>query len=289
MHILITGNKGRLGGKLVDLLAPHHIISGVDLPDVDLANSAAVGQLADRRPDLVIHTAAWTDVDGCAREPEKALAINAYGTKVVALACQRLGIPLVHISTNEVFDGTREAPYLEYDRASPVNPYGYSKWVAEQIVRELVPQHYIVRLSWLIAHGGRNFVHAVLDRARAGQPLRVVTDEVAAPTYNDDLAGALVRLIDTGHFGTYHLVNEGHVSRWGLARFVLDRAGYADTPVAEIMLADYPRPSTVPPHCVLRNTAAAHLGIVLRPWQEAVLDFLRKEGAVRDQGQEARS
>ncbi len=282
MHILITGHRGRLGGRLAELLAPAHTVTGVDLPELDLADPGAVARLADLRPDWVIHTAAWTDVDGCARDPERAMRINAYGTKHVALACQRLGIPLTHISTNEVFDGAKTTPYLEYDAPNPINPYAASKWAAEQIVRELLPQHQIVRLSWLIAHGGKNFVQTVLARARDRQPLRVVIDEIAAPTYNDDLAPALIRLVEGGHFGTYHLVNEGQTTRHALARFVLDRAGFEATPIEPIVLAQYPRPSTVPPRAVLRNQAAALLGITLRPWQDAVIDFLREEGLLKE-------
>jgi dTDP-4-dehydrorhamnose reductase len=279
MHILITGAKGRLGGKLADILAPAHMVTGIDLPEVDLSRPDAVADLVARRPDMILHCAAWTDVDGCARDPERALVANAYTTKHAALACQRLGIPLLHISTNEVFDGTKSTPYYEYDAPNPINPYGWSKWAAEQIVRELVPQHMIVRLSWLIAHGGRNFVQTILTRAREGLPLRVVTNEIAAPTYNDDLALAIVRLMEAGHYGTYHLVNEGSVSRWGLARFVLDHAGCAETPIEKIVLAQYPRPSRPPEYCVLKNTAAALLGITLRPWQDAMLAFLEKEAS----------
>ncbi len=278
MHIVISGTRGRLGGRLAALLAAEHTVTGLDLPETDLSDPAAVHDVIAARPDLVIHCAAWTDVDGCAREPERALRVNAYGTKHVALACQQVGAPLVHISTNEVFDGTRTTPYLEYDVARPANPYGYSKWVAEQIVRELLPRHYIVRPSWIIAHGGRNFVQAILERARAGQRLRVVTNEIGAPTYNDDLAEAIIRLLGTGHFGTYHLTNAGEISRWGLARFVLDNTGFAHVPVEPIVLAQYPRPSIPPEYGVLANTAAALLGITLRPWQEAVRAFLRAEG-----------
>lgn len=278
MRIMITGVKGRLGGRLADLLALHHTILGVDLPEVDLADPASVGMLVEQVPELVIHCAAWTDVDGCARDPGRALRVNAYGTKHVALACQRLGAALLYVSTNEVFDGQARTPYREYDAANPINPYGYSKWVAEQIVRELAPQHYIVRTSWLIAHGGHNFVHAILNRARQGQVLRVVINEIAAPTYNDDLAEAIVRLLASGHYGTYHLVNAGYVSRWGLARFILDHAGYAGVPIEPIVLAQYPRPSRPPEFSALENSAAALLGITLRPWQEAMLDFLAKEG-----------
>lgn len=278
MRILITGSKGRLGSRLAEHLAPHHSVVGADLPEIDLTDPAAVETLAAARPELVIHCAAWTDVDGCALDPDRAMRVNAFGTKHVALACQRVGAALVHISTNEVFDGRQQRPYLEYDRANPVNPYGYSKWAAEQIVRELLPQHYIVRFSWLIAHGGKNFVHTILNRAREGKPLRVVTNEIASPTYTGDLVPALVRLIETGHYGTYHLPNEGYTTRWGLARFVLDHAGYTGLPIDKIVLSQYPRPSTVPERSALRNFAAAQLGIVLRPWQEAVLDFLQQEG-----------
>ncbi len=292
MHIVITGVKGRVGGKLAGLLAPEHAITGVDLLaddstvapilGLDLADPAAVEALADLKPDLVIHPAAWTDVDGCARDPERAMVVNAYGTKHVALACQRVGAPLLHISTNEVFDGRQRFPYREYDRANPINPYGASKWTAEQIVRELLPRHYIVRLSWLIAHGGTNFLQKILARAAEGGPLRVVINELAAPTYNDDFAAAVAALLKTGHYGTYHLVNEGHTSRWGLARFALDEAGYAGVPIERIVLADYPRPSTVPEYGVLQNSAAAHLGIKLRPWPEAVRAFLRQEGLLKE-------
>lgn len=278
MHIMITGVKGRLGGRLAALLAPHHTILGVDLPELDLADPASVSTLVEQAPETIIHCAAWTDVDGCARDPGRALRVNAYGTKHVALACQRLGAALLFVSTNEVFDGQSRVPYREYDAANPINPYGYSKWVAEQIVRELVPQHYIVRTSWLIAHGGHNFVHAILNRTQQGQVLRVVINEIAAPTYNDDLAEAIVRLLASGHYGTYHLVNAGYVSRWGLARFILDHAGYTGVPIEPIVLAQYPRPSRPPEFSALENSAAALLGITLRPWQEAMLDFLAKEG-----------
>ncbi len=278
MHILITGVKGRLGSRLAEHLRPAHAVTGVDLPEVDLTDPTSIAYLADRQPELVIHCAAWTDVDGCARDPDRALRINAFATRHVALACQRVGAPLLHISTNEVFDGRARAPYREYDRPNPINPYGYSKWVAERIVRELLPRHYIVRTSWLIAHGGGNFVQRILALVRAGEPLRVVSNEIAAPTYNDDLVPALAALLETGQYGTYHLVNEGYTSRWGLARFVLDEVGRADVPIEPIVLAQYPRPSTPPEFGVLRNLAAAQLGITLRPWQEAVRDFLRKEG-----------
>jgi len=278
MRILITGAKGRLGRRLMAALSADHEVIGVDLPELDLGDPAAVGRLADLQPDLLLHCAAWTDVDGCARDPDRALLVNAFGAQTAALACQRVNAAMLYLSTNEVFDGRRTTPYLEYDTPNPINPYGYSKWVGEQMVRELLPRHYVVRLSWLIAHGGANFVQAVLKRAADGVPLRVVTNEVAAPTYAEDFVPALIALIQTGHYGTYHLVNTGQASRWELARFVLDHAGYADVPIEPITLAQYPRPSRPPECAVLRNFAAARLGIALRPWSEAVIAFLEAEG-----------
>lgn len=278
MRILVTGANGRLGSALVERLAPLHDVTGTDLPALDLTRPDAVTAIADHTPHLVIHCAAWTDVDGCAQDPGRALLINATGTKHVALACQQTGAALMHVSTNEIFDGKTASPYQEYDRANPPNPYGYSKYIAEQIVRDHLTRFYIVRPSWLISHGGTNFLHAILNRARNNQRLRVVINEVAAPTYTPDLAEAMVRLLEHAHYGIYHLVNEGKASRWELARFTLDHAGFAEVPMEKIMLAQYRRPSTPPQFGVLRNVQAAHLGIVLRPWQEAVLEFLEKEG-----------
>jgi dTDP-4-dehydrorhamnose reductase len=279
MRILITGARGRLGSRLAALLEAEATVVAVDVEDFDVADPAAVQRaVRQARPELVIHCAAMTDVDGCALDPDLALRVNGLGTQNVALAGQAQGAAMAYISTNEVFDGTRTAPYLEYDRPNPINPYGYSKWVGEQTVRDSLTRFYIIRTSWLFAHGGRNFVQAILSRAEAGKPLRVVTDEVAAPTYNEDLARAIVQLINTGRYGVYHLVNEGSASRYDFARRILDAGGHADTPIEPITLAQYQRPSRPPAHGTLRNLAAAQLGIGLRPWQDALDAFLAREG-----------
>jgi dTDP-4-dehydrorhamnose reductase len=275
MRILIIGAGGQLGQVLVQTLAPGHEVTGVDVDDCDVTDAAQTMQVvSDVKPELVIHCAALTQVDYCAENPDVALWVNGYGTRHVALACQANGATLCHISTNEVFDGKNTGTYLEYDRTNPINPYAYSKWVAEQMVRELISNHYIVRPSWLIAHGGRNFVHAIRRRAEEGKPLRVVVNEVAVPTYAYDLADAIAKLIQTGRYGIYHLVNEGRVSRWRFARYILDKTGFPDTPIERISSYEYPRASTPPEYSVLRNFAAARLGITLRTWEEAVDAFL---------------
>ncbi len=284
MKILITGSLGRLGSQLMNRLQ-HQTVTGIDLDSVNITDRQSVESTFERvQPDLVLHCAALTAVDHCAEHPDEALIANGFGTQTIAWACQARDIPLLYVSTNEVFDGQAQREYLEYDRPAPINPYGYSKWVGEQVVRDLVRKHYIVRTSWLFAHGGRNFIHTILNAAQQGKTLRVVTNEISSPTYNDDLADAICQLITTGCYGIYHLINAGTISRYGFARQALDLAGYGEVPIQPITLAEYPRPSRPPEHAVLRNVAAARLGITLRPWQDAVAAFLDTEGLLKKHG-----
>lgn len=283
MHILITGASGRLGSLLVEReRARGHDVTGVDFAELDVTDFNAVRNYVTRiRPDRVIHAAAWTDVDGCARDPERALIVNGYGAQHVALAAAEVNAAILYVSTNEVFDGQSGQPYHEYDTPRPINPYAASKWAGEQAVQRHAPRHYIVRTAWLFAHGGRNFVQSILGAAAAGKPLRVVTDEIANPTYTNDLADALVALAESGRYGIYHFVNQGACSRFQFARFVLDRTGCAAVPIQPITLNEWPRPSTPPPHTPLVNSAGPMIGVTLRPWQEAVTDFLAREGLLK--------
>lgn len=275
MKIVVTGAGGRLGSLLVELLSNDHDVVGVSHSDLDITEHLFVIDYIKRlEPELVINTAALTNVDYCAENPDHALLVNGYSVKNLALGCQTVDAALLHISTNEVFDGTNTRVYLEYDSTHPINPYGYSKWVAEDIIRDLIPKHYIVRTSWLFAHGGRNFIQSILNRAKAGQALRVVVNEVASPTYTNDLAEAIVKLIEIQSYGTYHLINEGRASRWAFARHILNISGYQDTIIERISSYEYQRSSTPPEYAVLRNFAAAQFGIKLRDWQEAVQAFL---------------
>lgn len=283
MRILITGAKGQLGRVLVDKLSPLHQLIETDIDTLDVSNLDAVLQFAQStQPQVVIHAAALTNVDHCAENPDEALRINGYGTRNIVLMCQQFDIPMMYVSTNEVFDGTNPGVYLEYDTTTAINPYGYSKLVGERIVRDLLPKHYIVRTSWLFGHGGRNFIHAILDRARANKPLRVVVNEVSTPTYANDLADAIIELLFTARYGIYHLVNEGRASRYDFARYVLDIVGYGDTPIERISSYEYPRASTPPEYAVLRNYAAALDGVLLRPWQASVKAFCIAEPTIKE-------
>ncbi|KXK49884.1 MAG: dTDP-4-dehydrorhamnose reductase [Chloroflexota bacterium] len=279
-RILITGVTGRLGSRLAALLENgSNTVMGFDRSALDITDWATVRQvIANAHPDIVINAAAMTDVDGCARDPALAHRINGLGAGNVAAAAYAARALIVHISTNEVFDGSAARPYREYDAPCPINPYGESKWAGEQAVIRVNPRHVIVRTAWLFAHGGRNFVHAILGAARAGKPLRVVCDEVANPTYTYDLADAIITLAQAERPGIYHLVNEGTATRSAFARRILDRSGYADTPITPILRAQWPRPSCPPAHAALDNTAAALLGIRLRPWHAALDSFLEREG-----------
>jgi dTDP-4-dehydrorhamnose reductase len=276
MKILITGILGQLGTALQTALNGHDI-AGIDLPGVDITDREAVFTAVSRtQPDLIIHAAAYTNVDGCARDPELAYKVNGLGTQNVALACQAFGTEMLHISSNEVFAGDRPEGYEEWMPLNPCNAYGRSKAAAEFHVRSILNRAYIVRFSWLYAPGGRNFIHAILKRARETGQLRVVTDEVANPTYVKDLAEAIAKLIETHQYGTYHLGNSGVCSRWEFANEILRLAGLDDVVNTPILSEEFERPSTPPPYAPLNNVAGKAIGIVVRPWPEALADYIQE-------------
>ena len=285
MRVFITGAAGKLGAELTRQLMKKHEVIGADIAGgtghrLDVTDYAACQRLIhETAPDIVLHPAAWTDVDACARHPRKALRINGVGAHNVAACAAQIGIPILYVSSNEVFDGRQNQPYTEYDSGSPINPYGYSKWYGERAVSQSNPRHYIVRTAWLFGAGRPNFVQAILKAAKAGKTLRVVTDEVANPTYVKDVASAIADLIETARYGSYHFVNEGAASRWDLARYVLDRTGFANTPIERISRHEWPRPSLPPQYTALANIAGAGIGIRLRPWQESAREFLQAEAA----------
>lgn len=274
MRVVITGHNGQLGRQLQAAFASHDVLN-LDLPCDDITDPGIVSCIAGFRPDLVVHAAAFTDVDGCERDPGLAFRVNAFGTQNVALAARQAGAALLHISTNEVFDGTRRDLYREWDLTNPISVYARSKAAGEQIVRDtMAGRFYIARVAWLFGAGGVNFVTKILAAARKQGALRVAADEFGNPTYAPDAAVAVARLGTTGHYGVYHLTNAGFCSRYEFAREILRLADQPDVPITPILSAEWPRPSTPPLHAVLANTAAAGLGIALRPWQEALAAYM---------------
>lgn len=277
MRVYITGIHGQLGAALARRFAAGQVTGG-DLPEVDITRPDSIRPaLRAARPDVVFHCAALTDVDGCARDPQAAQRVNGLGARNVAEAAEAAGAALVYISTNEVFDGAKREPYLETDAPHPINPYGRSKLAGEQFVVHATQRCYIVRTAWLYASGGRNFIHRIQRRADEQGYLRVVSDEVASPTWAEDLADAIVRLIATGRYGVYHLTGAGHCSRYEWAKKVMQLTGRGHVPIEAITRADWPRPSTPPAFAALANTAAAALGITMRPWEAALAEYLATE------------
>jgi dTDP-4-dehydrorhamnose reductase len=280
MRILITGANGQLGQALQHILEDRgDSVVPTDVPEYDITSHDIVDRLAALQPDVMIHCAAMTDVDGCAQNPELAFNINAFGTQNVAHACLRCNADMVAVSTNEVFDGTATKPYRETAPTNPINPYGSSKRTGEQMAaRYIKDKLYIVRTAWVYAPEGNNFPSKIIAAADKQGELRVVTDEVANPTYAPDLAAAIVDLIQTRAYGIYHFTNAGHCSRFDFAQEILRQSGREDIPIHPITLADYARPSTVPPFAPLANINGAELGIELRPWQEALQAYFSEVG-----------
>jgi dTDP-4-dehydrorhamnose reductase len=289
MRVAVTGAGGRLGRALVAALedAPFTGPLGPlewSRPAYDLDDPEAAARcIRQSAPEVVVHAAAWTDVDGCAREPERAMRRNALAVAELAEACVRAGTDLILVSTNEVFDGRRTdgCGYEAGDRPNPANPYGASKLAGETAAQAVflghAPQLAIVRTAWLYGPPGNDFparILAAADRAQAaGEPLRVVGDEIGSPTFAPDLAEGIMDLLAAGTFaGVHHIVNAGFVSRAGWTRHVL-AALRVDVPIAEIPLAAWARPSAAPAWAVLAPTPLPS-GEPLRPWQEAFADYL---------------
>jgi dTDP-4-dehydrorhamnose reductase len=256
-----------------------HTVVGIDLPEHDITDRDAMSELAQEvAPDLIINSAAMTNVDGCARDPEAAHRVNGMGTQNLALAAMAVDAELMYISTNEVFDGMTMTPYHEWSQRAPINAYGRSKLAGEWYTQNLLTRFYIVRTAWLYAVNGRNFPHRIIELADERGRLHVVTDEVANPTYVADLATAITQLIATHAYGVYHLVNTGFASRYEFAEALLRHSGRGDVPIEAISSDAFERASTPPPYAPLSNNAGAALGIALRPWEEAVADFVEAAG-----------
>ncbi|HXX60618.1 MAG TPA: NAD(P)-dependent oxidoreductase [Candidatus Sulfotelmatobacter sp.] len=279
---VVTGARGRLGRAVVaGVGAAGRPVVPWDRPEYDLdVPGAAAPLLARDQPGVVIHCAAWTDVDACARDPATAMRRNARAVRELAEATATAGARLVLVSTNEVFDGARTdgRGYREDDPAEPPNAYGASKLAGERAAAVAFGRAgrpadlWVIRTAWLFGPGAPDFpvkILAAADRLPPGDPLPVVADEVGSPTYAADLAAALLDLIERAPGGLYHLVNGGQASRAAWAEAVLRLVG-RPTAVRPIPQAAYPRPSTPPRWAVLDAGRAATLGVVLRPWPDAL-------------------
>jgi dTDP-4-dehydrorhamnose reductase len=280
VRIVVTGAAGQLGSEIVrnlelrDEARPRRGIEVVALDHAgcDLSDRGRVlAALCQAEADLVLHVAAWTDVDGCERDPDRALAVNALGTRHVAEAARLTGAHVVYLSTDYVFDGRSARPYTEWDETHPLSVYGRSKLAGEA---EIDPNWTVVRTAWVVGRTGSNIAKTILrlaaDRA---QPLRFVDDQRGSPTVASDLAAKVVELGMARRPGRFHVTNQGETTWYGFARAVLEAAGLDPERVEPIRTADLlpARPAPRPANSVLDNAALRLSGDELLPsWQDSV-------------------
>lgn len=276
MRILVTGVKGQLGHDIVRQADGRHDMTGIDIDELDIGDFGAVQTFVkSARPDLVINCAAYTNVDGCEANDTLAYKVNAAGPRNLAVACAGTGARLLQVSTDFVFDGMASAPYVEYDRANPLSAYGKSKWAGEELVRQILPRHYIVRTAWLYGLNGNNFVKTMLKLAQTNNRLTVVDDQRGTPTYSWDLAGEILRIVETDLYGTYHCTNEGDCTWNDFAREIFLQKGI-DVEVAPITTQQLGRPAARPAYSVLRNLMLEiSIGNRMRPWKDALAEYLK--------------
>ncbi len=279
-RMLITGANGLLGKEITRYFSKGYKVLPTDLAECDVTSAKECMRVVGGfRPEVVVHCAAYTDVDRAEREKEAAFTLNADGTRNMALACREHRSLLVTFSTDYVFDGASERPYAEDDPVDPLSVYGRSKLAAEEAVREVAPHFLLLRTQWLFGAHGRSFISSILERAERGEECKVVSDQKGAPTYTRDLADAVRRLLDTGARGIFHFSNEGETSFFEYAAFLLAHTGWGETPVTAISTSDIPRdlyPAPRPLHGLLsKEKYRKETGVSPRRWEDAVLDYLQ--------------
>ena len=273
MRILITGANGQLGYELQQVLHEHQL-TPVDVPDFDLTKPGVEASIAAARPDVVIHAAAYTDVDGAERESERAMAVNAEGTERVAKAAAAAGARLLYLSTDYVFDGRQGVPYREIDQPNPLNVYGLSKYEGEQRALAHCPNTLVIRTAWLYGTHGRNFVKTIMRQALEQPELRVVSDQRGSPTHAGDLASAIKQVLGTNLKGIAHATGAGDCTWYEFAREIVSLTG-SPARVQPISTAESKRTAKRPLYAVLSNRVLAEAGISLPHWKDALGRFVK--------------
>ena len=277
MHTLIFGAKGQLGKDLRAIFSNTGTITGVDLPEVDVADADAVEALTQSEsPNLVINAAAFTDVEAAEDHEREAFRANEDGARIVARAAAAQRIPIVYYSTDYVFGGVKSTPYEVDDKTAPIGVYARSKLAGEVATREENPKHFILRTAWLYGPGGNNFVEKILAAAKSRPSLKVVEDEVGAPTHTLDLAKASAALAKTEAYGVYHAVNGGACSRYAFALAILEEAGVA-TPIEPCGSDAFPTKAERPLYSVLSTQALeAATDFVMPQWRDALHEYIAR-------------
>lgn len=274
MRILITGANGQLGRELAKQANGHDIIF-TDYDTLDITDSNAVMHLMKEiTPQVVIHCAAYTNVDKAETDVDGAFRVNVVGSQHVAASCLEMGARMVYVSTDYVFDGTKTLPYREFDPVNPQSVYGVTKWQGETMVRHILGRHYIVRTAWLYGEGN-NFVRTMLNLAESQDVLRVVQDQIGTPTSTVDLAKAIVTLIHSDAYGTYHATCQGQCSWYEFACEIFKLTG-KKIQVIPVDTQEFPRPAKRPAHSVLDNhMLRMTVGDPMRSWEEALANYLK--------------
>lgn len=288
MKILVIGAAGQLGYDIKRTFSPSHQIVGADIPgagsesDIDITDASSVNAAVDSAAvDMVINSAAFTNVDGCEKHKDMCWAVNSAGAGNVARACAASGIPLIHVSTDYVFDGTKRKPYVEDDPTAPLGEYGKSKFTGEEEVRAALPdRHLIVRTAWLFGSFGNNFVKTMLKLGRELDELKVVNDQTGSPTYAGHLAAALKELAENrlGYPGVYHMTGSGHCTWYEFAAEIFLLAGI-EIDLKETTTAEFGAPAPRPAYSVLANTKAPE--IEMPHWRNGLIECLRELGELQ--------
>jgi dTDP-4-dehydrorhamnose reductase len=276
---LITGAGGLLGRSMTGLLSQSGWrVTALTHPELDITREDDVRRaVASARPDYVINCVATADVDRCEREPDWAFAVNESGPRLLARACRESGAELVHVSTDYVFDGSKQGFYTQEDEPRPQSVYGKSKLAGEFAVRGEAERFYIIRTSWLFGVGGKNFGSRVIEYARKGAPLKGVADQTSIPTYAPDAARRIEEIIGHGAHGLYHVTSTGVATWYEFAQVALGLAGLGDVEIIPINRADLNQLAPRPQNSAMRCLVSEKVGFrPLRDWRDTLTEFVRQ-------------
>ena len=267
MKVLVTGAKGMLGQDLCPALEDDgYEVIEKDIADFDITDESAVRDaITDIMPEIVIHCAAYTNVDKAEEEFDKAHAVNSKGVENVAKVCAKTGAVLVYISTDYIFDGTKNTPYTPDDKPNPINNYGLTKLKGEEAVQRYCTKYYIVRTSWLYGHHGKNFVETMLS-LKNKEELKVVDDQTGCPTWTAELSSGIIKLLREKPYGIYHVCGSGKTTWYGFAKEILKPYNVNLIPCKT---SEFPRPAKRPAYSVMDN------GKICGGWKAALHDYLK--------------
>lgn len=272
MKVLLTGANGMLGQDLSPALEDIGcLVIETDMDNLDITDGQMVEAVFDEiHPDLVVHCAAYTNVDKAEEDLETALFVNEIGTKNIAKACANIGATLVYISTDYIFDGQKQGAYIPSDAPNPINNYGLSKLKGELAVQEICEKYYIARTSWLYGHHGKNFVETIIGLAcqNSDKPpeLKVVDDQIGCPTWTVELSNGIIKLL-AKPYGIYHVCASGTTSWYGFAKEILEQEGI-EVDLKPCTTQEFPRPAKRPANSVMENDK------ICRNWKVALKDYL---------------